>query len=183
MIRSEMKWLILWFEVDFFEYDEVVSYSLSLDSPNCHTQSQLAMQQVIKFTQIPFCFWLIFVILCVVCCVLCMKVGQLALDPKNWPSLEKQFNTCTPITDAVLFVDTVYNPIAFSVQVILFEEIHFMYQMRECLIFVFLFDWYFLSFRFCVWYGSIMKHILDIRVWVCVKQWPTHPTHLWRILL
>jgi len=83
-------------KVDFFEYDEVVSYSLSLDSANCHTQSQLAMEQV----------------------------GELALNPANWPSLQKQFNTCTPIVDPVLFVDTVYNPIAFSVQ---YNEAHLGY--------------------------------------------------------
>jgi len=75
-------------QVDFFEYDEVVSYSLTQNSQECWKNSQSAMQ----------------------------TAGDMASDPSNWDELAQMFNTCTPITDAPTFIDTIYNPIAFSVQ-------------------------------------------------------------------
>lgn len=83
-------------KVNFPEYDETVSYSLGLDSEECHLNSQAAMAQA----------------------------GDMTLSQQNWATLEKTFNTCTPIVNPLDFIDTIYNPLAFSVQ---YNEAHLNY--------------------------------------------------------
>ena len=79
-------------------------------------------------------------------------------DSSNWPQLEAMFNTCTPITNPLDFVDTVYNPLAFSVQVCWKRRLSsccslksFLFWFSVCFVFsVFIIN----NFSFAVQFGS-----------------------------
>eukprot|EP00013_Stygamoeba_regulata_P026716 CAMPEP_0177651036 /NCGR_PEP_ID=MMETSP0447-20121125/12298_1 /TAXON_ID=0 /ORGANISM="Stygamoeba regulata, Strain BSH-02190019" /LENGTH=490 /DNA_ID=CAMNT_0019154019 /DNA_START=38 /DNA_END=1511 /DNA_ORIENTATION=+ len=74
--------------LEYYEYDQTVAYSLNISSPECLRRAQEGTSQV----------------------------QAMAQDPSQVANVQKLFNTCTPIQDVTNFMNQVYNPIAYSTQ-------------------------------------------------------------------